>query len=108
MGIYNSMWVSAGPIPIERSLQTMLESALNHKYFIPGYRSDLATYSTLPALKIWFCTLCSIYKCFKLVFQRDILVKATVFYIGLYYRKLDRAGTRSNGHKLQTMLECAL
>merc|ERR1711911_500609 len=51
--------------------------------FIRRYRSDPAMYSTVPAPKKEPCTLCSLKKSFKLVFQRYIILFASVFYMGI-------------------------
>ena len=56
------------------------ECSLKIRCFIREYLSDPYFQSTLPATKMQPCTLCSIYKSFKLLFQRYIALQASVFY----------------------------
>ena len=56
--------------------------ALNYRCFIQRYHCDPAMYNTLPAAIMQPDTLFSIYESFKLLFQYNIVVKASVFYMG--------------------------
>ena len=58
------------------------ECALKHGCFIRRYHSDPAMYSTVPTSLTLPSTICSIYKNFKLHYQRYILLLKTLFYIG--------------------------
>ena len=58
------------------------ECALIHGCFIQRYRSNPAMYSTLPAAIMKPDTICSIYKSLKMLSQHNIVLLASVFYLG--------------------------